>query len=64
MVPKLLLIRIIVINPVGMLDVKKPQDRGDAPRLAVEEYRETIADIGNADEHFKVKVQPACNVNN
>jgi hypothetical protein len=31
MVPELLLIRIILINPVGMLDVKKTQDRGDAP---------------------------------
>jgi hypothetical protein len=38
MVPRLLLIRIILNNPGGMLDVKKTQDRGDAPRLAVEEY--------------------------
>jgi hypothetical protein len=62
MVPQLLLIRIILINPSGMLDVKKTQDRGDAPRLAMEDYGETIAAIGNPDEHFKVKAKPAHNI--
>ncbi len=61
-IPQFLLIRIFLINPGGMLDVKKTQDRGDAPWLAVEDYGESIAGIGNPDEHFKVKAKPAHNI--